>query len=153
MVPRRCRPHWVKSPLTLRDSGLFNSPQRDKESQSAETAVRVDDANLAAQLDLKSANAHDGKISTGEKPPDRVQGLETAERPDGASRFGATVVNAGSGTPGGDLLERAAPAQERSDTAKWSTFECARRYASFRESDGTYQPYGSSQRRLCHLFR
>ena len=31
--------------------------------------------------------------------------------------------------------------------------ECARRYASFRESDGTYQPYGSSQRRVCPLLR
>lgn len=31
--------------------------------------------------------------------------------------------------------------------------ECARRYASFRESDGTYQPYGSSQRKVCPLLR
>jgi hypothetical protein len=30
---------------------------------------------------------------------------------------------------------------------------CARRYASFRRSDGTYQPYGRSSRELCPLLR
>jgi hypothetical protein len=31
--------------------------------------------------------------------------------------------------------------------------ECERRYASFRRSDGTYQPYGRSSRAICPLLR
>ena len=34
-----------------------------------------------------------------------------------------------------------------------SVAECESRYASFRRSDGTYQPFGRSTRQMCPLLR
>ncbi|MFM9849387.1 MAG: BA14K family protein [Hyphomicrobiaceae bacterium] len=139
--------HVTAEPLGRRP---FQSTEERKENKPAETAVRASSTTQAALE--KRANEHDGTASAGEKSPDHAQGLETAERPEERRVFGATVVNAGSASPGRELREdRAAPGQERADTAERSTIECARRYASFRESDGTYQPFGSSQRRRCPL--
>jgi hypothetical protein len=126
------------------------STEERKENKPAERAVRADDAAQAAPD--KRPNEPDGTASAGGAPQDRAQGMGTEER----RVFGATVVNAGAASPGAELRkDRAAPgqSQKRSDTAERSTSECARRYASFRESDGTYQPYDSSERRPCPLLR
>ena len=122
------------------------SDEGRKANKSTETVVRADDAIQVAPE--KSSNEHDG-TARAEETPDRAQGSKIAEWPEERRLFGATVVNAGSELQ----KDRAASGQERSDTADSSTAACARRYASFRESDGTYQPYDSSQRRRCPLLR
>lgn len=132
----------------------------DKSAETAprETATRADDALQTGPAE--SAKGDDGPRTAGQEPPDGAQRVESADQSADRSEerrvYGATVVNAGSTRAGSALREdRAAskPMQERSDAAGGSATECARRYASFRESDGTYQPYGSSQRRRCPLLR
>jgi hypothetical protein len=72
--------------------------------------------------------------------------------------LGATVINSGSARPATNAeKDRAGNGPKQLDAANernnGGIMECARRYASFRESDGTYQPYNSSQRRPCPLLR
>jgi hypothetical protein len=133
------------------------STQERKDDKSAEAAPRADDAPQTGPAE--SAKVDAGPRISGQEPPNAAQRVESAEQSADRSEerrvYGATVVNAGSTRAGRAWQEDSATSksiQERSD-ASGSITECARRYASFRESDGTYQPYGSSQRRRCPLLR
>jgi hypothetical protein len=80
------------------------------------------------------------------------------EQADNDVVLGATVINSGSALPDTKSeRNRAGTRREQSDAENArddaGSTECARRYASFRESDGTYQPYNSPQRRPCPLLR
>jgi hypothetical protein len=72
---------------------------------------------------------------------------------------GVTLLNPGkvdAGPDGQDLGRRGpeTPAFDRAVGAASPTAqECERRYSSFRQSDGTYQPFGGGPRVRCPLLR
>lgn len=89
-------------------------------------------------------------------------GGQTTEQPEESKIGGATILNPEANQRARDA-RKMPESMSRSDTAETqpklsgdaspANSECARRYASFRESDGTYQPYGSGQRKTCPLLR
>jgi hypothetical protein len=84
---------------------------------------------------------------------------QPAEEPEESKVGGATILNPDTGERARDattMPDRNRALEERPRTSGDATplnSECARRYASFRESDGTYQPYGSAPRKVCPLLR
>ena len=123
------------------------------------------ESNRQNTSDGEKANATPNLDASAQKQSAAFEGVRREERtvePEDNKVGGATILN-----PGADPRTRDAgkapvtvgstdvpETQPRlSGDASPQNSECARRYASFRESDGTYQPYGSSQRRVCPLLR
>lgn len=131
-------------------------PQTASEPRTVDE-TKVDDSKTAAAAHDKQAAA----VQDEQKVPE--------------THAGATIINAGAASkPSASRNAPASPATEapnsnvaadrspdRSDadvapgrSADQETLErCARRYASFRASDGTYQPYDGGTRKLCSLLR
>lgn len=67
------------------------------------------------------------------------------------------VINAGSSAKGYRAADIGAPLvilpQEVDKTDDGTMQQCERRYSSFRQSDGTYQPFDGGPRRRCPLLR
>lgn len=148
--------------------------QLDQRSQDIATAAGKEkiEANIRPASDIQKAGntpkTDGGQTANGPAPRQSaaVESLQKSEPaiepPEDSKIGGATVLNPGAKQQTRDG-GKAADAVSQSDTpdaqARVSgdgspqSSECARRYASFRESDGTYQPYGSSQRKVCPLLR
>jgi hypothetical protein len=86
---------------------------------------------------------------------------QTSEQPD-SKVSGATILNpeASQRAPDARKMPDSMSPRDIAETqlklsgdTSPANSECARRYASFRESDGTYQPYGSAHRKVCPLLR
>jgi hypothetical protein len=117
--------------------GPQSSTQRPAESQKADQPTQKQSAAV------ESVERHE----------------QVAEQPEESKVGGATILNRDAGERARDA--RTMPDHGRNQTlearprilgdANPLNSECARRYASFRESDGTYQPYGSAQRKVCPL--
>lgn len=129
-------------------------------SKSADTST----AKLQAETRALSPPAPPAEVnrSAGPVPAERpksdagdVQGpVDTP--PDVNAPAPARILNPDNSTP--DAVQRQAEAvSEPSDAPDLGSEEqiaaCERRFASFRRSDGTYQPYGSRGRQLCPLLR
>jgi hypothetical protein len=163
-------------------SSVANAPG-EAQPQPSQQATSQPAGSLAEHLNRKSqevvAADKDKPESNGQKASDSpkaddstqkqsaaVENVEkdrpAAEQPEESKVGGATILN-----PGADQRTRDARRvmddASRNDVPETQpklsgetspqNSECARRYASFRESDGTYQPYGSSQRKVCPLLR
>lgn len=150
--------------------------------QPSQHATNQSAGSLAEQLNRKSQEVAAGKdspktsaepITGGPKTDDPAQKQSAAvedaqtyrpaaEQPEDNKVGGATILNPGANQrtrDAGQLTDNVgrndAPDTQPKPSGDSSpqNSECARRYASFRESDGTYQPYGSSQRKVCPLLR
>lgn len=158
MVPSDSIPSLTTSLGQVASEALRSPTQSHEErpkSQTPKTSVPSGEIPIQnAELNLVRVDPIDGDAKSRGLPDDAQPMSDTDKPSKGNVVLGATVINAGSARPTFDLEKGpAATNHEFSGAATASNGECARRYASFRESDGTYQPHNSIQRRRCPLLR
>ncbi len=133
----------------------------DTSGQKANGASKPEDSQKAVQQTTDSPKPNE-PARTQSAAVENVPSEPAVEQPEENKVGGATVLNPGANQRTRDT-RKAPESVSRNDVSETQpslsgnaspqNAECARRYASFRESDGTYQPYGSAQRKVCPLLR
>ncbi len=136
----------------------------DIDSQKTSDGPKADDAqkasaNQATDGPKPNEPARTQSAAVENVQAENVKNEPAVEQPEDNKVGGATVLN----PDANQRMREARKMPDRNDVSEMQpslstdngpqNAQCARRYASFRESDGTYQPYGSAQRRVCPLLR
>jgi hypothetical protein len=170
-VAAQSKPQPARQTATQPARSLAEQLNQRSQEIAAAGKEKINDNNQPASDGQKASGApKTDHGQTADSPAPRqsaaVESLQKSESavepPEDNKIGGATVLNPGAKQQTRDA-RKVPDTVSQSDTPDAQTrvsgegspqiSECARRYASFRESDGTYQPYGSSQRRVCPLLR